>query len=301
LDGGVRAGSGGASGTRAGSAGADGTRTGSVGGAGAGGTRRLPAGPVVLRQAWADVTSSPTALAALLDGMTAHGVALVTGVPTRPGAVTEVAGLFGPVWETDHGRVFDVRAGADTDGPADQAVAPHTDNAYRESGPTVAVLECLQDGAAGDDTVLVDGFEAVTRLDRRYPAAGRLLRRYPQRWLLTDKTSYLGAVASVIDEAPGVGLRQVRFDERTRTPASAPSDVVTDVLVALAALGRVVAAPGLQARLHLVAGDALVLDTRRMLHGRTAVRSGGARWLQGCYADMDSLRSRLAVLRRDGA
>lgn len=128
-----------------------------------------------------------------------------------------------------------------------------------------------------------------------------LLRRYPQRWLRADRTTYLEVVAPVIDEAPGVGLRQVRFDGRARTPASAPSDVVTDVLVALAAPGGSSPPPGLHARRHLVPGDVLVLDTRRMLHGRTAVGSGGSRWLQGCYADMDSLRSRLAVLRRDGA
>jgi alpha-ketoglutarate-dependent taurine dioxygenase len=50
--------------------------------------------------------------------------------------------------------------------------------------------------------------------------------------------------------------------------------------------------------LHLAPGDAVIMDNRRVLHARTAFEAAGERWLQGCYSDMDGLRSRLAVLRR---
>jgi gamma-butyrobetaine dioxygenase len=46
-------------------------------------------------------------------------------------------------------------------------------------------------------------------------------------------------------------------------------------------------------------GDLFIVDNLRVLHGRTGyAASGGERHLQGCYADRDGLRSRLAVLSR---
>ena len=42
---------------------------------------------------------------------------------------------------------------------------------------------------------------------------------------------------------------------------------------------------------------AMIVDNRRVLHGRKAFTSAGGRHLQGCYADRDGLLSTLAVLR----
>ena len=41
-----------------------------------------------------------------------------------------------------------------------------------------------------------------------------------------------------------------------------------------------------------------LVDNLRVLHGRTGYSEAGERHLQGCYADRDGLRSRLAVLSR---
>ena len=48
----------------------------------------------------------------------------------------------------------------------------------------------------------------------------------------------------------------------------------------------------------LGSGDAMLFDNQRILHGRIGYESGGQRHLQGCYADRDSLLSKLAVLSR---
>jgi gamma-butyrobetaine dioxygenase len=54
----------------------------------------------------------------------------------------------------------------------------------------------------------------------------------------------------------------------------------------------------LQFTFKLEPGDCMVFDNTRILHARTAFESSGERHLQGCYADLDSLASTLAVLRR---
>ena len=46
-------------------------------------------------------------------------------------------------------------------------------------------------------------------------------------------------------------------------------------------------------------GESFLVDNRRVLHARKGYSGIGKRWLQGCYADMDSLNSKLAVLQSD--
>ena len=49
---------------------------------------------------------------------------------------------------------------------------------------------------------------------------------------------------------------------------------------------------------RLEPGECFVLDNTRVLHARKAYGGTGHRWLQGCYADRDSLLSRHRVLSR---
>ena len=77
--------------------------------------------------------------------------------------------------------------------------------------------------------------------------------------------------------------------------------LVEDWYAAYRAFARMIEDPAWQVRFKLEPGDLFVVDNRRVLHGRTAFAGTGQRHLQGCYADMDGLRSRLAVLERASA
>lgn len=252
------------------------------------------------QEAWSDVKTSDAALERLLGAVVDRGAALLTGVPTEPAAVLDVVAAFGYVRPTNYGALFDVRPVIDPTNLADTAVGlgPHTDNPYRDPVPSIQVLHCLRSTATGGDTVLVDGFEAVARLDVTDPAAAQRLRTTMWRWCWQDAGNYLEATGPVIDAAPDGSLRQVRFNERSRAPAiGLPADPAP-ALAALAAFTRVLADPSGWTKRHLAPGDAVIMDNRRILHARTAFEAAGERWLQGCYSDMDGLRSRLAVLRR---
>ena len=45
-------------------------------------------------------------------------------------------------------------------------------------------------------------------------------------------------------------------------------------------------------------GEAFVVDNTRVLHARKGYSGEGTRWLQGCYADKDGLRSAYDARRR---
>ena len=52
-----------------------------------------------------------------------------------------------------------------------------------------------------------------------------------------------------------------------------------------------------QIKFRLEAGDCIIFDNRRILHGRTAFEAqSGNRHLRGCYVDRDELRSRVRLL-----
>jgi gamma-butyrobetaine dioxygenase len=58
-------------------------------------------------------------------------------------------------------------------------------------------------------------------------------------------------------------------------------------------------APDFEIRFLLGAGELVMFDNCRLLHGRTAFDpSQGLRHLQGCYIDLDGPRSLYRVMRR---
>ena len=62
---------------------------------------------------------------------------------------------------------------------------------------------------------------------------------------------------------------------------------------------RLAGAPRLTCRYPFAAGDLVIFDNRRILHGRAAFDpQSGNRRLEGCYLDTDELHSRLRVLAR---
>jgi len=65
------------------------------------------------------------------------------------------------------------------------------------------------------------------------------------------------------------------------------------------AFDQLLRSPQFEIRFLLDAGDLLMMDNRRLLHGRTGFDPAeGLRHLQGCYIDIDGPRSLYRVLRR---
>ena len=113
--------------------------------------------------AWPDLTSDGEARKSALATVMRTGVLLVRGVPTTSGMVVTVANSFAHVRVTNYGELFDVQVEAQPVNLAftGRAIAPHTDNPYRDPVPGIQLLHCLQSSADGGDNVLIDGFAAA--------------------------------------------------------------------------------------------------------------------------------------------
>jgi gamma-butyrobetaine dioxygenase len=257
---------------------------------------------------WLAYRSDPAHRALCLDSLLTLGFVLLRDVPPEPGLVLAVAGAIGYVRQTNYGKLFDVKVVAD---PANlaftaRAIGPHTDNPYRDPVPGIQLLHCLTGAAAGGDSALLDGFAAAGRLRDTDQAAFATLTSTPVTFSYADADTELRATLPMIGLTAGGRIRQVRYNNRSLQPLRpcpgqdrASFAVAADEFYrAYRRFAQILAEPELAVTFKLSPGDCLVFDNTRIMHARTAFTSRGDRHLQGCYADLDSAASALAVLRR---
>lgn len=246
--------------------------------------------------------SDPAARCSWLGDIIKYGFAKLTGGPVESGALFQVVDLFGYVRDTNYGRHFEVRTEVSPTNLAytGQGLQAHTDNPYRDPCPTVQVLYCLESSAAGGENMVVDGFAAAQRLREENEAHFNILADHCAVFEYAgDQKTHLTARRPMIELTPDGEIVAVQFNNRS---LSAVRDVPFDQMQlwydAYRHLASIIDDETMEVRFRLEPGDAFIVDNRRVLHARKAYSGTGTRWLQGCYADMDSLSSTYRVLEK---
>jgi gamma-butyrobetaine dioxygenase len=237
----------------------------------------------------------------MLEQYVAHGFVVLRNVPTTPGTVLEVGVRFGQVRTTNFGALFDVKSKPDADDLAytGLALAPHTDNPYREPVPGIQLLHCLANDAPGGDSTLVDGFAVAAELERRDPEGYAMLARTPVRYRYCDATTELIAWQTPIEHDAHGDIVAIHHSPRLDFAPLLPPAELAIYYRARRMLTELLAAPAHEIRFRLAPGDLELFDNRRVLHGRTAFDGKqGNRHLQGCYIDRDGPENLYRVLRR---
>ena len=204
------------------------------------------------------------------------------------------------VRETNYGRYFEVRSEAN---PINLAytglgLSAHTDNPYRDPVPTLQLLSCLENSANGGESIVVDGFMAARRLALESPQQFELLSQHNARFQFSGGNEVrLSAKQPMIDLGVDGELRGVRFNNRSIAPlVDIDYEQMSDYYAAYRRFAEIIADPSMEVEFRLQPGELFIVDNTRVLHSRRAFTGSGTRWLQGCYADVDGLRSTLAVL-----
>jgi gamma-butyrobetaine dioxygenase len=255
---------------------------------------QLPSAP------WNAFAQDPATLATCLESLLRNGFFILRDVPVQDRAVLAVAKVFGFVRDTNYGDLFEVRV---EENPANLAfsalpITPHTDNPYRDPVPTIQLLHCLTNAAEGGDSGLVDGFRAAAALRREQPDAFDILTRTPVTFRYLDADAELAATNPLIGLDAVGRIKQIRFNNRSMRPVALPPDEITPFYAAYRAFAELLYRDEARLDFRLEPGDCVVFDNTRTLHARTGFTASGQRHLQGCYADLDSAASTLAVLRR---
>ncbi|QBM17557.1 gamma-butyrobetaine dioxygenase [Marinobacter sp. JH2] len=231
-----------------------------------------------------------------------YGVAKMTEMPLESGAICKVVELFGYLRETNYGRFFEVRTEVN---PVNLAytglgLQVHTDNPYRDPVPTLQLLSCLENSVDGGDSVVVDSFKAVELLHEEAPEAFKALSSLPATYTYAGTGDVrLRSKRPMIELGPDGELLAVRFNNRSLGPLTdIPFEQMEAFYQGYRKLADIMERPELAVTFKLQPGELFIVDNTRVTHGRVGYEGSGSRWLQGAYADLDGLRSTLAVLEK---
>jgi gamma-butyrobetaine dioxygenase len=252
------------------------------------------------RMRWC-ATPSDAELAAWLEAFLSFGFVIFERVPAEPGTVLKVGAMFGFTRETNFGALFNVRSTPDANDLAYTSIAldPHTDNPYRTPVPGIQLLHCLVNETRGGLSTLVDGFAVAQAVRQADPAAFGILTSTPVRFRYIDVDTELTASAPLIELDVCGELKAIHFSPRLDfVPLQGP-ERLDAYYRARQVFDHRLRATHFEIRFLLGAGDLVMFDNCRLLHGRTGFDpADGLRHLQGCYIDIDGPRSLFRVLRR---
>lgn len=232
-----------------------------------------------------------------LNAVNQFGLAFLQDVPNVDKQLFEVVEQFGFVRETNYGCHFEVIS---EENPVNLAYTPkplslHTDNAYRHPVPTLQLLHCLVSAEQGGITALTDGFYAAQLLQQRFPLQYQLLTSTPVTYRFKNGDTQLEHTGYIIELNNSGNLERLRLNNRSIQAIKLPFAEMTAFYEAYQNFSRILHSEECKFLCTLQPGELMIFNNERILHGRE-VAAEGARHLQGCYADIDSLKSTLAVL-----
>jgi len=228
-----------------------------------------------------------------VEQIISHGIVLFKGLKAEKNEVLSFAKKLGFVRQTNYGSLFDVIAEPD---PINLAYTPvglalHTDNPYREPCPGVQLLHCIKNSSEGGQSQFSDGFRAAILLQQRHPAFYEILTKTPVLFRFTDDKVDLRNTKPIIELDCLGNIVAVRVNHRSMQSESIRHSLSNHFYPAYLKFVELLNDDEATINIKLHPGELIMFDNRRVLHGRNAYRINEGRHLQGCYIDIDAIRS----------
>jgi len=228
------------------------------------------------------------------EALLVEGVAIVTDMPDSDQGLTETVRLLGQVRPTFFGAYFDVRVHADPVNLAytAKALEMHTDVPAEELAPGVQFLHCRANSVAGGDNLILDGAAVAEDFRRDHPADFRLLAETEIPFYWEHEGYDIRARQRVIELDRFGAVAGLTISQHLLDVLDLPQRLLDDYYPALRRFGRLLRDPKYLLRYRLKAGECVVFDNHRVVHGRDAyVAESGERYLRGTYVDRGEVRS----------
>ena len=236
-----------------------------------------------------------------LESFLTHGFVIIRNLPSDPECILAVARRFGYVRETNFGRLFEVysRPGSNDLAYRPVPLGAHTDNPYREPVPGIQLLHCLVNETTGGWSTLVDGLSVAAALQEEDPEGLRLLAATPVRFRFIDANEELVERRPIVQRDVTGRVTGMHYSPRLDYLPLLDAATTRRFQRARRRLSELFADPRFELRFPLRAGELMMFNNIRILHGRTAYDPDeGRRHLQGCYIDLDGPRSLYRTLGR---
>eukprot|EP00164_Ancoracysta_twista_P000665 GFYU01000882.1.p1 GENE.GFYU01000882.1~~GFYU01000882.1.p1 ORF type:complete len:498 (-),score=111.93 GFYU01000882.1:105-1598(-) len=264
-------------------------------------------------QRYEDVVGDSQAFRNWLENIDEYGFALMKDAPTSSKQIIGDLGsrigekrvtMYGSVEEDMAIMELEVRPDSDNDTAYSSIrLETHTDGTYWEDQPGLFIFHCFQAAPEGGETLLVDAFKAAETLQRTDPEAFNLLANVHVKQQFIDNNNFLVAKRSLFTFDDDDRLSMVTFNMNDRAPLDLPQDLIVPYYNALKKWCDIVRDPSMELNVLLQPGDVLVLNNRRVMHGRNefTLSPSQERYMTCMYLNIDALDSRIRFLRRQQA
>ncbi len=255
------------------------------------------------RVPFAAVRDDKAALAGWLKAVLVEGVAFVTDMPDSDEALTELVQHIGLVRPTFFGEYFDVRTHIEPSNLAytAKALELHTDTPAEELAPGIQFLHCRANSVEGGDNLFLDGVAVAEDLRHEAPDDFRILSETRVPYYCEHDTYDMRSYQRVIELDDNGAVSGVTISQHMADVFDMPQQDLDAFYPAFCRFGQMLQRDKYLMRFNIRAGECIVFDNHRIVHGRDAYSAtSGDRYLRGCYADRGELRSAYRILAGKG-
>ncbi|MCK7614722.1 TauD/TfdA family dioxygenase [Roseibium sediminicola] len=257
----------------------------------------------IARFAYDDLMADKANVRDWAEAMLTDGVALLTGLPDTDEALTDTAGLIGYVRPSYFGLVFEVKTHIKPTNLAftSKALPLHTDLPDEDLAPGVQFLHCRANSVEGGNSIFADGLAVAEDFQALYPEDFKLLVETDVPYFCEHDTFDMRARQKVIELDEHGNISGVTISQHHADIFDMPQKDLDRYYPAFCRFGRMMRDDKYLMRFRLNAGECIVFDNHRIVHGRAAYSAtSGNRHLRGCYTDRGELRSTYRILSGEG-
>lgn len=259
--------------------------------------------PAIHRVSFAELKADKRAVASWIRALLVEGVAIVNEMPDSDEALTSLVRHMGHVRPTFFGEYFDVRTHIEPSNLAytAKALELHTDTPAEDLAPGIQFLHCRANSVEGGDNLFLDGVAVAEDLRRISPEDFRILSETRVPFYCEHDTYDMRSRQRVIELDEHGAVSGVTISQHMADVFDLPQRELDSFYPAFCRFGRMLREERYMMRFRIQAGECIVFDNHRIVHGRDAYSAtSGDRYLRGCYADRGELRSTYRVLAGEG-
>jgi len=259
--------------------------------------------PDIARFTHAELLSDKAKVKDWLEAMIVEGISIVTEMPDTNEALTALVSVMGQVRPTFFGEYFDVKTYINPTNSAytSAALELHTDTPAEEHAPGVQFLHMRANSVQGGLNLFGDGVAAANDFRAVDPEGFRLLSETDIPFFCEHDTYDMRSHQRVIELDEHGNVSGLTISQHMLDMMDMPQKFLDDYYPAFVRFGKFLQSPRYIMHFTLKAGECIVFDNHRIVHGRAAYSAtSGERHLRGCYADRAEMRSTFRALASEG-
>lgn len=249
----------------------------------------------------AEVAQSTSVRQSWAKSLIVDGIAMIRGMDDSDEALTTLANLLGEIRPSVSGPYFDVRVHLNPVNLSftSAALELHTDTPAEETSPGVQFLHCRANSVAGGDSLFLDGAAAAEAFRAVHPNEFALLAEVTAPFYYDHDEFDWRSRQRVIELDEAGRVTGLTVSQHMADVFDMKQSLLNDYYPAFVNFMRWLRREEFLISFRLNAGDCIVFDNHRIVHGRDAyAANSGQRYLRGCYIDRGELRSTYRTLQK---